>query len=160
MDNKLVENVAMAHRFTVSIDDSNYQLGHWSSASGLNVSWQKIEHRTGDKWNHPYLFPGFPEYQKIKLTRAACKDSVIVQRWLKETAMRNEPMSGEIALAIPDGEAIKWEIREFFPSGWSISDFDAAQGKVAIETLELVHSGFLDDLYLPAARGTTGPGTR
>jgi hypothetical protein len=44
---------------------------------------------------------------------------------------------------------VVWQLNEFFPIAWSISDFDAEQGKPAIETLELVHGGFLFDASLP-----------
>jgi hypothetical protein len=38
---------------------------------------------------------------------------------------------------------ITWDLKEFFPIGWSVSDFDSTAGRPAVETLELAHSGFL-----------------
>ncbi|MEW1615890.1 MULTISPECIES: phage tail protein [unclassified Streptomyces] len=148
-------SVSMAHHFSVAIDSTSYQLGDWASVSGLNVSWQIAQYRAGDSWNHPLIFPGVPQYQRIKLSRAACGDSQVVQEWLTETAMRNEPLTGAISLVNWEGAAtVTWKLREFFPTAWGINDFSASQGNVAMETLELVHTGFLDDDFAP---GNPGP---
>lgn len=39
----------------------------------------------------------------------------------------------------------QWTLRDVMPSKWSITTFDAGASQVAIETLELVHRGFLED---------------
>ncbi|MFJ5111615.1 phage tail protein [Streptomyces sp. NPDC088551] len=153
-------SVSMAHSFTVAIDRSRYELGDWAGASGLNVTWQMSEYRAGDRWNHPLIYPGVPKYQNIKLSRAACADSQVVQEWLTETSLRNEPLTGAIALVNWLGaRTVTWELREFFPVSWGIGEFDAGQGKVAMETLELVHTGFLSDDFAPGRPGPMpGPG--
>ena len=38
-----------------------------------------------------------------------------------------------------------WTLRHVIPGKWSISPFDANASKVAIEVLELVHMGFLEN---------------
>ncbi|MFF8831235.1 phage tail protein [Streptomyces sp. NPDC015131] len=160
-DDTFVGTVNMAHNFTVAIDRSRYELGAWATASGLHVSWQVIEYRGGDSWNHRFVFPGVAQYEKIRLTRAACEDSQIVQDWLTETSMRNEPLTGAISLVDWQGErTVTWELREFFPAAWGIEAFDSARGGVALETLELVHTGFLNDDFAPGNPGAAGgPGS-
>ncbi|MEU9704466.1 phage tail protein [Streptomyces sp. NPDC047981] len=153
----LFGSVAMAHTFTVAIDRCQYQLGDWSSASGLSVNWQVCEYRSGDRWNHPLIYPSVPKYQRIKLSRAACGDSLVVQEWLSETAVRGEPLTGAVGLVNWMGDAMWWELREFFPAAWNINEFNAGQGKVAIETLEIVHSGFVDDEFAPHNPGPQLP---
>ncbi|MFI2458155.1 phage tail protein [Streptomyces sp. NPDC019539] len=143
-------SVSMAHNFTVAIDRCRYELGNWASASGLTVSWQTAEYRAGDSWNHPLVVPGVPQYQTIKLSRAACRDSQVVQEWLAETSLRNEPLTGAISLVNWQGErTVTWELKEFFPVAWGINEFSSSQGAVAMETLELVHTGFLEDDFAP-----------
>ncbi|MEU4134391.1 phage tail protein [Streptomyces wuyuanensis] len=143
-------SVNMVNNFTVAIDRCRYELGEWAGASGLTVSWQVAEYRSGDNWNHPWVFPGVPQYQRIRLSRAACSDSQVVQEWLSETALRNEPLTGAISLVNWLGQrTVTWELKEFFPAAWGISEFNSAQGGVAMETLELIHTGFLDDDFAP-----------
>lgn len=40
---------------------------------------------------------------------------------------------------------VEWDIRELIPVGWAITDFDAGDAKVAVETLTIAHTGFLND---------------
>jgi phage tail-like protein len=145
-------NVYMSHRFVVSIDHSTYNLGTWSRVSGLQVSWNPCEYRVGNKGNQFWILPGTTKYQNIKLSRAACADSQTVQNWLAETSLNPTPLCGAIQLLGFGGTAvITWSLNEFFPVAWSIVDLDAGQGKPAIETLELAHTGFLDDQSVPAS---------
>jgi phage tail-like protein len=151
--------MGLAHRFVVAIDNSAYNFGSWSRASGLSVKWDLCEYRTGSDGNAVQIAPGFSKYERIKLTRAACFDSAIVQQWLVETSLACQPLSGAIYMmttGIPGGVGdlpglngipmVTWLLREFFPVAWSITDFEsAASGNIALETLELAHTGFLND---------------
>lgn len=142
----------MAHLFVVSIDNASYDFGSWSKAAGLSVKWDVCEHRTGDQGNAVQVYPGHTKYERIRLSRAACQDSATVQQWLATTSVNCVPLSGAISMmSYVAGSTVRvpivtWTLREFFPVGWSVSDFEAsANGNVAIETLELVHTGFLAD---------------
>ena len=140
----LFDQVGMSHRFVVRIDRGLYDLGTWSKVAGLSVSWNKLSYRAGEN-NEEHVFPGNVSYQTIKLSRAACSDSATVQKWLSTTATHRESLSGGIYMLEFTGRpVITWELKEFFPIGWSVSDFDSTAGRPAVETLELAHSGFLN----------------
>jgi phage tail-like protein len=142
----LTGQVSMNHRFVVRIDRSTYDLGTWQTASGLSVKWAKSEYRPGDQGNSVWIWPGATTYSNIKLSRAACSDSGIVQDWLSTNATAPAPLSGAIQLMDWLGfKVVEWTLRSFFPVGWDISGFNAAEGKPAIESLELAHTGFLSD---------------
>lgn len=147
-----VRHVSMTHHFVVIIDHPAYDLGTWSKVSGLSVSWAPCEYRVGDAGNQVWILPGNTKYEKIKLSRAACADSQMVQLWLAQTSKNPAPLSGTILLVDWMGiPVVHWRLSQFFPIGWSIVEFDADQGRPAIETLELAHTGFLyDDFSLPA----------
>lgn len=141
----LFGQVAMTHRFVVRIDVNRYDLGTWTKVSGLQVSWSKHSYRPGEN-NDELLFPGHVTYPTIKLSRAACSESATVQEWLKETSRRHDLHSGAVHMIDHLGmPTVSWELRQFFPISWGISDFDATGAKPAIETLELAHTGFLGD---------------
>lgn len=143
--------IGMGHHFSVVIDNPAFDLGTWSRASGLQVTWNLVEYRVGDQGNLSWIIPGTTKYSNIKLSRAACVESNIVQMWLAQTSTNPTPLSGAISLVAAGGlvPIVVWQLNEFFPIAWSISDFDAEQGKPAIETLELAHGGFLFDASLP-----------
>jgi phage tail-like protein len=140
----------MGHRFSVLIDNASYDLGTWHKASGLSVSWEPITYRVGDS-NELWILPGNPRYEHIKLTRAACAESNIVQAWLVTTSRYPMPQSGTIMLVDWLGAPIVgWRLTEFFPVGWGITEFSAHTGHVALETLTLAHTGFLlDEITYP-----------
>lgn len=141
----------MGHHYSVHIDNSSYDFGNWSKVSGLSVSWARCEYRTGDEGNEVCILPGTTTYEPIQLSRAACLDSRAVQDWLVATSRHPKPQSGTIQLVNFLGlPIIEWRLNEFFPVGWSISEFDASTGHAAIETLKLAHNGFLPDQTSPA----------
>ena len=143
--------MGMGHHYSVQIDNSQYDCGSWSKVSGLSVSWERCEYRVGKQGNEVYILPGTTKYEPIKLSRAACLDSRIVQSWLVATSRCPEPQSGTIQLVNFIGlPIIEWRLNEFFPAGWSISEFDASTGHTAVETLTLTHTGFLPDQTSPA----------
>lgn len=149
----LFGEVGMSHRFTVSIDKSTYDLGNWSKAAGLTVSWELCRYQVGDDTMH-WVCPGNAKYQNISLSRAACSDSQTVQEWLGATVRKGKPLSGAVSMLDWTGmTVIEWTLSYFFPISWKITDFDAGGSKPALETLELVHTGFVEDIMYGKATG-------
>jgi phage tail-like protein len=138
--------VGMSHRYAVYIDNFAYHFGDWSKVTGLSVTWQQIEHRVGDQGNQFWLYPGTTKYEPITLSRAAGAYSRVVQSWLAQTSKNPQPQSGTIQLVNFVGiPLVQWRLSEFFPISWCVESFEAAGAKPAIETLKLVHTGFLED---------------
>jgi phage tail-like protein len=135
--------LAMSHRFVVTAGTRS--LGSWTKVSGLSVDWDLAEHRVGD--SDQYLkYAAIPKYGKLKISRAADDTgTAAVQEWLAEVkASGGTPEEGGIAIHTSGGAQVAvWALREMFPISWSISDFDASTSKVALETLQIVYSGFL-----------------
>ncbi|MEV7418824.1 phage tail protein [Streptomyces sp. NPDC089919] len=138
--------LALANRFSVVVDNGEYDLGSWAQVQGLDVQWKMADYRAGDSGNDRWFFPGFTEYTPLKLTRAACSDSEKVKDWLNCNSFSSKGNTGEIILMDPHNKkVISWTMRRIVPVKWSITSFEAGQSKVALETLELQHLGFLDD---------------
>ena len=145
----LADNVplALANRFKVTVDAPKYiDLGSWAKAEGLDVQFDVIEYRAGDSWNQRWFSPGATKYVPIKLSRTVSAATKDVKKWLNETALKHVPGSMVIALFDASNTSVhEWEVRSAMPSKWSVGGFDAGASKLAIETLEIVHLGFLDD---------------
>lgn len=138
--------LGLANRFSVTIDFSAYDLGSWAQADGLSVKWNVAEYRAGDAGNARWYFPGNTEYNSVKLTRAASEDSKAVKKWLDDTSFNWKPYTGHVVLHDSGGAPImEWELQHVMPIHWQIVGFDAMASKVATETLELAHLGFLQD---------------
>ncbi|MCU1658962.1 MAG: hypothetical protein JWO57_3618 [Pseudonocardiales bacterium] len=140
------ETVSMAHRFLMLIDNPAYNLGFWQKASGLTVKWETCTYRTGDQGNEFWVYPSVTKYENIKLQRAISPASGAVQAWLSSTSANALPLSGCIQLLDNIGVPImQWRLWQFYPVGWQVAEFNAAEARVVMETLELAHTGFLDD---------------
>lgn len=140
--------LGMAMRFSVTIDKTDYNLGSWSKVSGLDVTWDLVEYRAGDAAkNDRWYFPGVTKYSTIKLERAVQKDDTAnVRKWLDSNSFKHEVQSGKVELLDAKSEpVIHWTLRHVLPTKWSIAPFDSAGNKVALETLELAHMGFLEN---------------
>jgi len=132
-------------KFLVVIDDGDYDLGSWSRVSGLNVQWDVMEYRAGDT-TAIQTAPGLRKYSKISLSRATCVDSMAVQEWLANTAKTPQLYSGCIKLLSWAGAPLcEWRLKAFVPIGWKIADFETKAATVVMETLDIAHTGFLDD---------------
>lgn len=132
-------------RFLVIFDDSEYDLGSWSRVSGLGVQYDTVEYRCGDS-NQVWTAPGIAKYSKISLSRATGLDSGKVQEWLSKTSRQPQVFSGKIQLQSVIGLPIcEWTLKSFVPCGWKIADLDSKAQTVVTETLDLAHTGFLED---------------
>ncbi|WP_331730317.1 phage tail protein (plasmid) [Kitasatospora sp. NBC_00070] len=139
------DSLALANRFQVVLD-GEIDLGYWSTVSGLDVSWTLCEYRAGDAGNSRLFYPGATKYSDVQLTRAACADSQTVQRWLSSGSLSLQKWSGTIYLGNTEAQSVMtWTLINVMPLKWAIEKFDANASKVAIETLTLVHEGFLAD---------------
>ena len=124
-----------------------YDLGSWSKVSGLDVTWDIAEYRAGDGQNDKWYFPGLTKYSTVKLERAVqAEGTKKVREWLDSNSFKMKVQSGKVALLDAKSEEVMfWTLRHVIPVKWSISPFDANASKVAIEMLELVHMGFLEN---------------
>jgi phage tail-like protein len=151
----------MSHRFIIVIDNPVYDLGYWQKASGLTVKWDVCKYRAGDQGNEFWIYPGNTQYENIQLTRPVSPASNVTQAWLSATSSYMMPLSGAIMLCSSMGVPIMtWRLYQFFPANWKINEFTAETGKVVTETLELAHTGFLDDQVAPDARSKAESGLK
>ncbi|MDT4991162.1 MAG: hypothetical protein QOE51_1513 [Actinoplanes sp.] len=138
--------LGMANRFTVKIHNGEYDLGSWSQVDGLDVKWDMAEYRAGDAGNERWYFPANTHYSLVRLTRAASAESKLVRKWLSSTSFKYAPQAATVALHDSAGDlVVDWELKQVMPVRWSVTGFEAGASRVATETLELNHRGFLDD---------------
>ena len=140
-------SIGLANRFVVSMSGkSEYDLGSWSKAEGLDVAWDIAEYRMGDGGNDRLYFPGNTKYTNVKLIRGVSEETEKVKQWLNKNSWEMEVFAGSIQLYTTAAKKVtEWTLRDVMPAKWSITSFDAGASQVAMETLELVHRGFLED---------------
>ena len=138
--------LGLALRFHVVID--GIDLGNWAKAEGLDVTWELAEYRAGDSANYRWFFPAATKFSNVKLTRAVSKESGKVMQWLSKVSFSSDQakMIGHIQMLDATNKApvSTWTLEGVMPVHYSGPQFDATASKVATETLEIAHLGFLD----------------
>jgi phage tail-like protein len=136
-------------RFEVQIDGQD--LGFWTTVSGLSVKFQVAEYRAGDGNNMRWIEPSYTTYDNVKLGRVTTlKYTQRIMDWLQQTSFTSQKVTACV-IGYPawhdtaaQDYVVKWNLRGVLPVSWSGPQFDASTGKLASETLELAHEGFLD----------------
>ncbi len=157
-------------RFLVSVD--GVSLGGWGKCTGLKVDFHPLTINEGGNYDYKPILPGGMEYTPITLVRAMnASDSMKVQQWLADrvsgwvhgmdsghslVGMATNAISSAlgggssaggsatITLCDPEGNSvIAWTLRNVYPSKWIGPELDAMTAGIAMESLELVHEGFL-----------------
>jgi phage tail-like protein len=148
----------LSMRFSVEVDDGDIKdLGLWQSCKGLSVELQYKKIEQGGMYTQAYLLPDKLSFGKIKLERAVSqKDSSAVQAWLVKyitnwqiypnSASNNTSLSTNLIITLLDYQlapVMAWTLYQARPTRWDGPSLGASDNKVAIETLEFEHEGFL-----------------
>jgi phage tail-like protein len=135
--------LGLAMRFKVVVD--GVDLGGWESCHGLAVDFHPKAIKEGGENGYVHWLPDRADYQPIKLTRAmTSSDAGHVQSWLSSKVGNYTGGTAQITLFDAWGGPVHtWSLRNVFPKSWLGPDMKASVKDIAIETLELVHEGFL-----------------
>jgi phage tail-like protein len=136
--------LGMSMRFDVTVDDID--LGSWSTCKGLSLKFK--HHKITELGAHEttQYIPQHVEFTKVTLQRAmAAGDWDKTKRWLSRMTDTFDGSTASIVLRDAKlGEVARWDLQGVLPAGWKGPQLDASGKKVALETLELVHEGFLE----------------
>ena len=137
-------SLGLETRFQVTVD--GVSLGDWATCKGLEVDFKLVDYNELGNNDFVHGLPQAATYNRISLTRAcAGPDSRKVQAWLSK--VKTQPTKSTAVIALHDAwgrEVISWTLQGVLPSRWTGPTLDAESQKVAVETLELYHEGFLE----------------
>jgi phage tail-like protein len=133
-------------RFVAEVDMSDgTKLGFWQKVEGLTVEYEIHEYKEGGLNGFIHRLPTRAKYQNVKLTRPITPESSKVAEWISKVSTTGERTQARISVKDAAGtEIAAWTLDGVFPAKWSGPTLDVGQNQVAVETLELVHNGFLD----------------
>jgi len=145
--------LGLNNRFRVEIGGDD--LGSWGQCKNLAVAFENKPVQVGGIYDYETYLPERMKYPAVTLRRAINpKDSMALQGWLAKKVDQwmhsaNGANSGDHAKITlydatgSDGGIMSWSLRNVYPSKWSGPELDAMTAGIAMETLELVHEGFL-----------------
>ncbi len=141
--------------FRVDFDDQKLKAEtSFQSVTGLSVDMQTESLKEGGENRFEHILPVRTKYNPLILKRGLLKDSEML-KWCMEAILdfNIRPMDLLINLLHikrsdpqkpPEGSEplMTWKVINAWPKKWSISEFNAEQNSMAIESLELNYSYF------------------
>ena len=116
----------------------------FQSVGGLSVEYDTESIKEGGENRHEHKLPTRSKFSDLTLKRGMLTDSGVIT-WCKRALFDREfqPVQILITLLNPEHEPLKsWQINNAWPRKWSVSDLNAAENSVVVETLELSYSFF------------------
>jgi phage tail-like protein len=130
----------MNFRFVIEI--GNLIIAGFSELSGLQAETEVEEIREGGVNDHVHKLPKITKYPNLTLKRGIT-DSDVLWKWHRDVVNgKIERKCGFIILMDMEGnEKLRWQFIDAYPVKWIGPDLKADSSAVAVETLELAHSG-------------------
>jgi len=128
--------------FTVNVD--GHDLGVFTQCDGLGCEVTVEQHEEGGQNGFVWQLPGRIKYTNIKLTRPINGDHNTVMNWFASMNGQVTRSTGEITARTVDGTIVAtWSLMGVIPVKWTGPQFNVDGPKVATESIELAHHGFL-----------------
>ncbi|HEX2628214.1 MAG TPA: phage tail protein [Chitinophagaceae bacterium] len=116
----------------------------FQSMSGLNVE-IPLETVTGGGENRfKYQLPNTPQYGKLVLKRGMFSGSLMIN-WVRNAVEKFEFDPKNVIVTLLNDLHLPvtvWQVFNAYPVKWAVSDFDAEQNTIVIETIELCYQHF------------------
>ena len=133
---------AVGVRFLVSVDKTD--LGAFNTCEGLGCEIVLEQREEGGNNGFVWQLPTRIKYPNIKLSRSLCKDSSKLTEWLSSFDTKLPRCTASISAMTGDGETVAtWTLDGVIPVRWTGPSLNPDSPKVATETVELAHHGFL-----------------
>lgn len=116
----------------------------FQSVGGLNVEYDTESIKEGGENRHEHKLPTRTKFSDLSLKRGMLTDSAVIT-WVKKALFDREFQPAQIIITLlnPEHEPLKtWKVNKAWPRKWSVSDLNANENSIVVETLELSYSFF------------------
>jgi phage tail-like protein len=129
--------------FAVKIDDND--LGTFNSCEGLGCEVVIEQHEEGGNNAFVWQLPSRLKYSNVKFTRPLGADTTKVAKWFASMTGGVKRLTATIQVMSGDGTVVAtWALDGVVPVRWSGPSLNFDSPKVATETVEIAHHGFLN----------------
>jgi phage tail-like protein len=128
--------------FSVTID--NDDLGTFISCEGLGVEVVLEQREEGGFNGHVWQLPTRLKYTNVKLSRPLGPDTIKITKWFASMTQGVKRSTATIIARNGKNEPVAtWTLSEVVPVRWTGPSLNVESPKVATETIEIAHHGFL-----------------
>lgn len=135
--------------FSLQIDDLGSIDSGFQEVSGLNAKMETETIKEGGENQFAHKVPGRVTFEDLVLKRGLVVNGSPLADWFQETIGRGlskkiEPKNVTLQLldAATHDPLMAWNFVNAFPVSWSVSDFNAKESAISIETLTLTYNYF------------------
>jgi phage tail-like protein len=126
------------------VDVQGLDLGVFTACEGLGCEVAIEQREEGGNNAFVHQLPGRVKYTNVKLTRPLNKDSAKVASWFASMGGKVTRKEATIAALTNEGRTVaEWQLTGVIPVKWQGPTFNVDSPKVATETLEIAHHGFV-----------------
>lgn len=125
--------------FSNQPDDARFQ-----TASGLTVEYDTEEYKEGGQNNFTHKLPVRTKYSDLVLKRGMLTGSAVTGWFLQAFQERVfDPATVTVTLMNEQGQPLRtWNVAHAVPRKWSVSDLNANENSIVVETLEMTYQYF------------------
>lgn len=120
------------------------EVAGFMECSGLVVETEVFEYAEGGLNTYTHKLPVRTKYSNITLKRGLDEGQDLYRWYMKTVGGQIERNS--ISIILYDSERkskYRWDLQQAYPVKWTGPDLKADAGAVAVETIEIAHSGLL-----------------
>jgi phage tail-like protein len=132
------QQIATQYLFVAKIPDID-TIGYFAHCSGLELEFEVYEYREGGNNDFVHRLPGGLRYPNLVLSRGLTNEEALL-RWFHATQTEAERKEIILTLKTPSGDR-SWTFADAFPVKWSGPTLSSESADVAMESLEIAHSG-------------------
>ena len=141
----MFEYPPVSFHFLVSFVDFKFGADvRFQSVSGLEVSMETETYREGGENRFEHVLPVRAKYSNLTLKRGLFVSSQLID-WCMDTFNNVEIKPVTLIISLLNEEHLPlmtWNVVNAFPIKWSVSELNAEQSQIAIESLELKYQYF------------------
>jgi len=127
--------------FSISKDTND---ARFQTVSGLSVEYDYESFKEGGENRFEHKLPVRTKYADMVLKRGMLTDSGVI-KWLLAAFRDREFSPADISVILMNekGEPLRtWNVAHAVPKKWLVSDFNANESSIVIETMELTYRYF------------------
>lgn len=127
--------------FGISKDKND---ARFQTVSGLSVEYDTEEYKEGGENRFTHKLPVRTKYSDLVLKRGMLTDSEVINWFFRAFRDRDfQPTDLNVILMNEKSEPLRtWQVAHAIPRKWLVSDLNASENSVVIETLELTYRYF------------------
>ncbi len=129
--------------FAFYVEISGITEASFSQCSGLEVEVDVTQYPEGGCNEYVHKLPGRVKYSDLTLKYGTATSDKLWKWYLDVCQGKIQRQNISVIAFNQAGETVcRWDFKEAYPVKWTGPEFNAAEGRAAIDTLVVAHSGF------------------